>query len=207
MFCPTSEQITEQAIALLPRGRAWQTAEAGPRPGTTIYGFWRALGELLGFSTARLCSLREEFFCFSTVEMLDLWLESYGLPDTCDPFPDLCAKVAAQGGARCEDLAAIAAASGWSIACRDANEICGLVADCGYADNAFAGNASPRSTIIITVYLAQSAAYAGAFEVLPYADNFIADRALACDPDIAPLVCVLSRVMHAHLAVEYEVVS
>lgn len=207
MFCPTPEQITDQALALLPRGRAWQTDESGPRPGTTLYGFWRAICELVGFATTRLCALRDEFFCFSTFEMRDLWLENYGLPDPCDPYPDLCAKVAAQGGARCEDLAAIAAASGWSIACRDANEVCGLIADCGFADNAFAGNATPRSTIIITVYLAQSPAYVGAFEVLPYADNFIADRTLACDPDIAPLICVLSRVMHAHLAVEYEVVS
>lgn len=207
MFCPTPEQITDQAIALLPRGRAWQTDEIGPRPGSILFGFWRAIGEVIGFVSGRLCALREEFFCYSTSEMLSDWNETYGLPDPCDPYIDLCTKVAAQGGARCEDLAAIAAASGWSIACRDANEVCGLVADCGFADNAFAGNATPRSTIIISVYLAQSPAYSGGFEVLPYADNFIADRALACDPDIAPLVCVLSRVMHAHLAVEYEVVS
>jgi hypothetical protein len=215
-------------LALLPRGRAWQSNEGGPLaglvrafdPGTfddppfqtrqrtqsVLMGFWRSIAQVGTFINQRFCDLRLEFWCATQTETRDLWMAEYGLPDSCDPFPDLCTKVAAIGGTRCEYYAAIAARAGWSIECETlAQSDCGdsageLVAGCG-----FPGGRANGGMVRIVVNLHESPAYAGAFEALAYAGNFGAGDTLACDPDISPLKCILDRVVHAHIAIVYEV--
>ena len=137
--CPTLAEVLASALKLLPKGRAWQTHEGGPappldrgfnpgafdndafstrsKPGSTLFRFWKAVAACFTFVTQRLCDLRLEFWCATHKETHDLWMAEYGLPDLCDPFPDLCTNVAAIGGTRCEYYAAIAARSGWSISC------------------------------------------------------------------------------------------
>ena len=124
MRCPTLDDTTSALLALLPRGRAWQTNEGVPMPGqeigfappgfnndafstvetkpSIIWQYWRSVAVVFQYATERLCALRQEFWCQSASETRDEWMVEYGLPDACDPFPDLCTKVAAIGGTRCE---------------------------------------------------------------------------------------------------------
>src|SRR5262245_49399073 len=129
--CPTLEQCRDALLKLLPLGRAWQSHEGGPRArlvsefedddfevegfdadgdqtGSILWQFCAAIAHLFYFANTRLCELREEFWCASHKETHDEWMAEYGLPDACDPWPDLCAKVAALGGATCAYLQAVA---------------------------------------------------------------------------------------------------
>ncbi|KZE34093.1 hypothetical protein IMF23_04265 [Chelatococcus daeguensis] len=206
MFCPSKDDLIPQALALLPRGRAWGTHEGGPGPGTTLYRYWAAVCDLFAFVCRRLCALRLEFWCATHRETSDLWLEEYGLPDPCDPYPDLCAKVRAQGGARCEDLAALVAPLGWSISCADAEDACGAMAGCAPAGCSTAAGAPPRNTIIIYVDIDNSPAFVGDLATPPLAGRAVGGGSLACDPDLSALQCVLDRVVHAHLEVQYVII-
>jgi hypothetical protein len=137
--CRSAAEVLQAILQLLPRGRAWQSNEGGPRMGlvrafdpgvfddppfptqsrvqSIMLGFWRAVANCVTFILSRYCDLRLEFWCATHKETHDLWMAEYGLPDACDPFPDLCTKVAAIGGTRCEYYAAVAARAGWSITC------------------------------------------------------------------------------------------
>lgn len=204
MRCPDVDDITTQALALLPRGRAWRSHRQGPEPSSVLWQYWRAVSEVAAYLTARVCALRLEFWCATQSETNDQWLIEYGLPDACDPFPDLCTKVAAIGGTRCEYYAFIAARAGWSISC----EVLGQ--DCGdYAGNAEMGCAQTGGQIggyivVIHVYLSESPAYVAAVETEPFAGNFQIGASLACAPDITALKCVLDRVVHAHILIDYQ---
>ena len=123
--CPDLDAMRDQVFALLPPGRAWQTHDGGPWPGTRLYGFWSAVASLRAYFNARMCAMREQFFCATADEMRDIWLAQYGLPDDCDPFPDLCAKVQAIGGARCEYFQAVTQRKGWVIDCLAGEDQCG----------------------------------------------------------------------------------
>lgn len=225
--CPTPSDMVNATLALLPRGRAWQTNEGLPRAGadrgfdptsfdnaafsvlqepiSVLRQYWNAVASVYAFVTRRVCDLRNEFWCSTLVETHDVWMVEYGLPDDCDPFPDLCTKVSALGGTRCEYYAAIAARAGWSIECETLQSI-----DCGDAvGNASAGCATTGGQIrggiiIIRVNLHESPAFVGAFEILPYAGNFALGASLACEPDISPLVCIMDRIVHAHIAIIYD---
>ena len=124
-ICPTRDDLVPQVLALLPRGRAWGNHDGGPFSGVML-GFWTAIADVLAFANKRICELREEFFCKTANETLDVWDEEYGLPDGCDPFPDLCTKVAALGSARCEYFQHVCARFGWTIDCVAAKDECGV---------------------------------------------------------------------------------
>ena len=87
-ICPDKFQLVRQFLALLPRGRAWANNDGGPQPTSVLYKFWLAVADFYAYLNARICALRPEFFCKTAVETTDWWLEEYGLPDGCDPFPD-----------------------------------------------------------------------------------------------------------------------
>lgn len=202
--CPTKDDLAQVAVNLLPRGRAWQTHESGPQPGSILRAYWDSVAETFAFLTQRLCALRLEFWCATHSETHDLWMEEYGLPDLCDPFGDLCTKVAAIGGTRCEYYAAIAARAGWSITCLDDELTCGSM-----AGQAKAGKARPgrrrSSELVIVVDLAGSPSFSGAHRATPKVGRFKAGRRLWCPPDIGPLECLLARVVHAEIKITYEV--
>ncbi|CAM5764354.1 hypothetical protein [Bosea minatitlanensis] len=202
LICPSPEEMTGQALALLPRGRAWSTHEVGPRPGTVLFGFWRSVGEIFAFLTGRLCALHPEFFCDSHVETRDLWLAEYGLPDECDPFGDPCAKIRAQGGARCEDIAELAAAAGWSIRCIE--DVCASLPGAGSAGCFMPGSAT-AGRLIVEVDLDASPAWTGTLQTQPQAGAILAGVPLSCGPDFSRLTCLLDRVLHAHLALEVRI--
>jgi hypothetical protein len=135
--CPTLEQSIAATAMLLPRGKAWPAndramlpnflawladlvgipAPAAWPPGYVQMGFVAAVGAVRNYLEAQLCALRLEFWCATETQTNDEWMAEYGLPDDCDPFPDLCAKVAALGGRRCELYQELCAANGWIIDC------------------------------------------------------------------------------------------
>lgn len=147
--CPTKEQYLEQLMALLPRGRAWQShnsttsanvtrytdgiAEAGEaqmdeeemgQPAllierTILASFFAAIAEMFEHFSLKACKLLDEFFCETIDETFDVWADDYGFPDPCWPWDELCEKVAAQGGASCAYIVWAAARRGWKVDCRD----------------------------------------------------------------------------------------
>lgn len=227
--CPSRSELIDVAMAALPRGRAWQTNEGGPdrgagggfqkgafqndafsieyREASVLYQYWSAVAEFLTFAAQRFCALRLEFWCATKRETTDLWMEEYGLPDACDPFPDLCTKVAAIGGTRCEYYAEIAARAGWSIGCSSEVVNCGSRAGC----RALAGKARPGrplniGTMTITVFMNESPAFQPVMRNLPpVSGRFRAGRRHSCGPDLTPLQCLLARVVHAEIKTVYEV--
>jgi hypothetical protein len=93
--------------------------------------FWRSYANVLGFTYGRLCAFVDEFFCKTVSESLDQWIEEYGLNDPCDPYGfNLCHKVAAYGGARCEDFVQTALDCGWVVTCHDLNKEPEPIAGC-----------------------------------------------------------------------------
>ena len=225
--CPTLPERIAATLALLPSGRAWGADDSYPeaphdaafdpaafaspafdtqsRQGTLIYRFFSALGAVLHYAESRLCSLRGEFFCATATETRGRWLEEFGLPDACDPFPDLCAKVAAIGGARCEYFQAVAAGAGWSITC-DAGLIeCGGRANCGRAGRMRAGRRF-SNLLKLTVHVAASPAYGGRTQTPPRAGRMRAGHPINCGPNIDGLRCLIERIAPAHVIVSYNIV-
>ncbi len=200
-YCPDLDDCHAELRALLPRGKAWSAAH---RVGTGLWRFWRALAHPLHEAHQRICDLRRQFWCRTTDELFDQWLVEYGLPDACDPFPDVCAKVTAVGGTRCEYYQAVALRAGWNIDCEGPSGVCGAIADDARADCAVAGGGEPlRSLLTFTVHLPSSPAYRASGADALVADCAVTDQAFGCAPDIGPLVCVLERIVPAHVEIVY----
>lgn len=165
-------------------------------------GFIAALGTVRNWIESRFCALKKEFFCASASQTLDLWMAEYGLPDACDPFPSLCAKVAATGGAQCSYFAAIAETAGWAITCVNDAGFCGSMAGAALAGAATAGGSFALG-ITITVMLTESPAYSGGQQTQPLAGLLLAGMTLNCAPNINSLQCLLERVLPAHIPVTW----
>lgn len=226
--CPTRLQRFRQMLLLLPRGKAWQTGEpagqaytvtmAQPgfaqtglfqtldRPLTVMHAFFSAAADFFSQLEQMLCALRLEFWCATQTQTNDLWLAEYGLPDDCDPFPNLCAKVGAIGGTRCEYFSAVAAQAGWSISCDNVfSAICAMFGAFQYGNVGFGGQGG-AATIQITVDLENSPAFQGLIETQPMFGAFQFGNTLNCEPDISSLVCLLDRIVPAHVAVTYQTI-
>jgi hypothetical protein len=184
---------------------AFSAARKNP---SILYLYWRAFAIVMQYLSDRICALRLEFWCQSIAETRADWMNEYGLPDACDPFPDLCTKVAAIGGTRCEYYAEVAARSGWSIQCGEALRSCGSHAGFARAGRAKAGATLGFSVLRIIVSLPNSPAYQPVARYLPSrAGRMRAGRRLSCQPDLLPLQCILSRVIHAEILQVYEVTT
>jgi hypothetical protein len=163
------------------------------------FKFWTAIAGVQADLEARICALREEFWCQTISETRPEWMTEYSLPDECDPFPDLCAKVAAQGGSRCEYFAGVAAALGWNVTCVEQLE-CGGRAGGLYVGGGTPGRGKPRAVIEMDVDLGSSDAWSGTLATPPQPGALRAGMPLACGPDISALRCVLERIIPAHCA-------
>lgn len=216
-------------FALLPRGRAWQTNEGGPQKGwepafdvgsfdsgafsttrskfSVLWRYWAAAAREFWFVAKRLCDLRMEFWCATRNETDDLWMTEYGLPDACDPFPDLCTKVAAIGGTRCEYYQYIAQRAGWSIECTFGGWCNTLPGSSRAQAGRFRPGRRNGALLFIRVHLGDSPAYAGPLHPVTKAGRMKAGRRIGCDPDISPLECLLARVVHAEIQITYEVTA
>lgn len=204
--CPTGPEIYTQVLALLPRGRAWTLAIEDTT--STIARYWKAFADEITFLTERLCALRLEFWCATHSETHDGWMTEYGLPDACDPFPDLCEKVRALGGATCAYYQEVAARVGWVIECSVAQEYCGSKAGlCALAGTAKPGSIRTNARLYLDVHLGESTAYTGGRYTPPLAGRMKAGRPMACPPNITALECLLARVVHAHLEIVYQIIE
>jgi hypothetical protein len=200
--CLTTEQALGQLIKLLPRGRAWRTDEDTP----VRLGVLRAIASVYAYVEERMCDLRREFFCATEIETNDIWLEQYGLPSPCDPFPDLCAKVAAIGGTRCEYYVEIARLAGWSIQCLDSND-CGMEVCEMLCFDSQVGAGGAVGTLFINVDIGASPAFGNGSVAYAEVGCMLVGEQLGCTPDIGPLQCLLSRIVQAHLKINYIVVD
>lgn len=227
MHCPTIDEITAATLALLPRGRAWQNNEGGPMPGydaafapsgfqnnafatsskakSILWHYWRSYAQVMHYLTTRLCELREEFWCSTINETRPEWMIEYGLPDECDPFPDLCTKVTAIGGTRCDYYAEVAARVGWKIECDERNVFCGSrTGRRMLSGRARTGRVSNPSQLRLVVYLNESPAYSGELGKPALSGRFRSGRRPTCGPPLTPLKCLMSRVVHAEIQITYE---
>lgn len=221
--CPTLQESVDATLKLLPQGRAWQSSD-GPlrnfpltafdpaafdpaafdtgKPGTVLVRFWAAVGAVRNYVESRLCDLRLEFWCATHKETHPEWMREYGLPDACDPFPDLCTKVAALGGARCEYFSEVVARLGWSITCDDGVNQCGGMAGAALAGCDEVGSVS-ATKLRILVDTGDSSAYQGDAQTPPLAGLIEAGMPLSCAPDITALQCLMDRIAPAHVQVDY----
>lgn len=223
-FCPDKWALFAQIMANLRPGRAtqtnWDTVEIAEAEGdvwppdnpwagrlTPLQQYWAAVAEVLAYLHARACALIPEMFCSTIAETRREWEIEYGFPDPCEAYDDLCEKVNAIGGTRCEYFVAIAARRGWDVTCLDCAYADGSdTADCGAADCAGAAcdpDCGP-DTIFITINLATSPAYS-APEIPPSADCAVADCTVVCDPNVENLKCLIERVKPAHVRAIYIV--
>ncbi len=226
--CPTKWELWRQVMALLPRGRAWQTHESGGperlatgfssevgefEVGSTPLGaeptvdrltvleqYWAAYAEVLDYFHQRACALIEEFFCATTVEQREEWAIDYGFPDPCEPWDTLCDKVAAIGGSTCAYLQDIAARRGWAITCQECPAAGAdcLVADCDSLCECV------NNSIVVEIDLDASPAYSGAW-IPPMADAMQSDCHNPCDAPPAPdqIKCLIERFKPAHVRAHY----
>jgi uncharacterized protein YmfQ (DUF2313 family) len=199
-YCPDLDDCHDELRALLPSGLAWVGAH---QPSGVQWSFWRAVAHPIQYAHQRICDLRRQFWCQTVDELRDAWLVEYGLPDACDPFPDLCAKVSALGGTQCDYYEGIAFRAGWSVVCSGDPGDCGGYLDLMQMDCAVLGGQTHRSRLVFTVYLADSPAYTqyGAGPVI--SDYSVYDAIFDCDPDIDALKCLLDRVVPAHVETVY----
>lgn len=224
--CPTKWELFGQILALLPRGRAWQTHEtvgefiAGPSAtyGSASFGgdlgagaegggerltvmqqFWASFAEVSEFLHQRACALIDEMFCETTSELAVEWGTDYGFPDSCDPWPTLCDKVRAQGGATCAYFVGLAASIGYAVECIDD---CGSSAGCDPAGLMVAGGPRPAR-----IHIRISSTDSPALTEVP---NFAAGALVAgCTPPCPPvpddIICLIERWKPAHVIATYDV--
>lgn len=223
--CPSLLESIGATLALLPRGRAWPANDGGTtlanywnwlkslrgkvpardawQPGFVQTGYFAAVGAARNYLERRLCDLRFEFWCATHSETHDVWMEEYGLPDACDPFPDLCSKVSALGGARCEYYSEIAARAGWAIECLDGDTSCGSFAGCAVAGCDLTGASYEPNKLQIVVHLNDSPAFVSIDESPSLAGCMMAGMNLTCPPDITGVQCLIERIVSAHVEVKY----
>lgn len=221
--CPSLADSIQATAALLPHGAAWPANDgggtiarylawlaglAGGTPtswpaGYVQAGFVASLGAVRNWAEGRVCALKEEFFCASAVETLDQWNAEYGLPDGCDPFPDLCAKVAAFGQPRCDYWVALAATLGWAIECSDALTASGPQFGKEQFGTAIFASGTVATVVNITVHLSQSPAYTVPLSSPPIFGRMQFGGAFGAVPNIASLTCTFDRIVPAHLTVNY----
>jgi uncharacterized protein YmfQ (DUF2313 family) len=200
--CPTKPEIHAQLLANLPRGRAWQSEQdLTPESDSDLARYWSAFASVLEYVNTRICDALAEFSCGTMSETRDLWEADYGIPDDCGLWTEVCDKVAAIGGTRCEYFAEIAARAGWTIECRNLRAE-GPRLDCMTMDCAQFVETSP-ALLDILVLLDESPAWSGV--AWPIADCGQMDCMRFCEPDPDPLRCVLERIVPAHLDITYEV--
>lgn len=232
MYCPTKDDTLAALLALLPRGRAWQSHEGGPEPyhdaafdprvfdpdvfdtetrtGSILYRFWEAVAYVVTFANDRLCALALEMFCATQSETREQWLTEYGLPDPCDPFPDLCDKVAALGGARCEYFNERIARLGWRAVCFEKSNACGALAGCARPGNRKTVAGGSRALALVVRIHTGEADLLPALQKRarpPYAGRFRAGQRPSCDtvshPSVTAVRCLMDRIAPAHVTLQY----
>lgn len=235
--CPSKEEYLRQLMALLPRGRAWQSheddiagaferwpdinsecgdaqcgdAQCGQQAlrveRTVMAAYWAAFAEINEYFAQRACKLLDEFFCQTVDETRDWWGDDYGFPDPCDPWDELCEKVAAIGGANCAYIKWAAGTRGWLVDCRDCTAgKATAMAGCAMAGRAYSCGVCEPNALYITIDLENSPAYTVTrLAKLPYAGNWRAGSAILCqETNVKQMECLIERIKPAHVLAIYH---
>jgi hypothetical protein len=189
-FTPSQEEVFHALMALLPRGRAWQTHDTGiQREDSVLQQLLFGLAAPLAEAESAISAVAAEFFCATASETLDLWMEEYGLPSETDLFGEaVCAKASCLGGGTASYYEAIALLGGWATTMR------WLTGD----DAEFPG---VMSTLHVRVDGANSPA-GGDIAYAGLAECGVSSVGL---PDVSRLIAGLERITPAHCAITYEV--
>lgn len=108
-------QVFRAIAAKYPSGWAWdRVSDVGSNIGSDVL----VHAEVVYDIERRACDLLAEFVCTSARETLPEWWADYGLPDDCG-LNDLCAKLAAIGGASCDYFVGLGAALGYDLCCSE----------------------------------------------------------------------------------------
>lgn len=191
MLRPTIDDVSEQLLALLPRGRAWQNHEAMSVPASVsvMKKFWRGIAKPWTTLELAICDAWDNLFCATAVTDRDLWLEEYALPDECDPFGDnLCAKATATGGTSTAYYGAHIAALGYNVSLRWLK---------GY-DPVYPG---VTATLHAVIYPGVTTSPGGVASV----GGAVAGGSWLGEADLVRIICVLDRMIPAHLAITYQI--
>lgn len=215
--CPTKWELYEQLKANMPPGRAWQNPDApgeryffdpsaeaevfetglsgaGTEPEvenlTIMEQCLAAIAEVLEWLHERICQLIEEMFCDTTNELALEWAQEFGFPDACEPYANLCAKVYAKGGASLEFLRSLAVRVNAAIVVDDKST------DAAIDPNTVRIQVPGLETAPPPVPLIPF--HAGAIVAGHRSPCFSSEDALA--------ICMIERVRHAHLLIDYEVI-
>lgn len=206
--CPDTDATTAALHLSLPRGRAWRTTPGEALDGSVLGRFWRAVAGPMAATSRRLCTLIDEFFCATAVETLDAWALDYGLPDPCDPFLDVCSKVAAVGDTTTDYAIAVALSRGWSITIGE--EFILGPEDGSYASGLYGAQlfgAMQGVAWRVTVDLSGSLAYQAVAGRPPLFGAMLFGDSWACGPDIEALRCLIRRIAPAQCDLVFETVS
>ncbi|ADJ23049.1 Protein of unknown function DUF2313, Mu protein gp48 [Hyphomicrobium denitrificans ATCC 51888] len=228
-LCPNKWQLWRQIMALLPRGRAWQTnldarqivVRDSSQVGTFEVGhtgigaieptveqltglqrYWLACAEVHEYLHQRACALMEEMFCDTTKELRGEWGHDYGFPDSCEPYDTLCDKVVAVGGSTCAYLASLAARLGYTVEC-DECPTATARADCLEANLDALDCDCELNAIRIRIFDGPKPLVPTVFE----ADALVADCTPPCPSAPEQVVCLIERFKPAHVRAIYEVVT
>ena len=185
--CPAQDDIYLGLLALLPRGRAWQTHDGSiDRADSVLKSFWYAIAGVVEGVETDICGTFDEFFCATASDDIDLWQEEYGLPDDCDPWgDDVCAKVATLGGTSAAYYMALAEDLGY------ATEMRWLTGD----DAEFPG---VHSTLHVVIDTALSAALPSPLTLGIWVLGAPGVEGALGTPDTSRLECALDRIIPAH---------
>jgi uncharacterized protein YmfQ (DUF2313 family) len=227
--CPNKWQLWRQIMALLPRGRGWQTnidarlvvvretsqvgtfetAETGigaieptVEQLTGLQRYWLACAEVHEYLHQRACALIEEMFCDTTTELRNEWGFDYGFPDSCEPYDTLCEKVQALGGSTCDYLASLAARLGYTIECIDCD---GRAATAGCLEAGLTplDCECALNEIRIRISGGPTPFVAPAFE----AGALVAGCTSPCPSTPEQVVCLIEKFKPAHVRAIYEVIT
>ena len=196
------DQRANTEIARLNKEAHVDYPNAMPAPGTpSVQAAKEPVAGVYAAVHAALCALALEFVCSTATLTLDLWDREYGLPDACDPYANLCAKVAALGGVTCAYYEEIAAALGWSIVCgAPCSAPLGI---CFRMGSTPLGPVSSAATLIVVVDLENSPAFEGVQGYGIRMGCYAMGQANTCGPDLTALDCVLQRIVGAHVTLDY----
>ncbi len=208
MICPSDDQVAFSIASMRPRGDAWRNGGHDALAGSTMGGFFDALGEVAGEADRRICALVDEYFCSTAVETLDLWALEHGVPDGCDPFADVCEKVNAVGDSIPSYAEAAALKRGWSISIDEAfiTAVEDGAMGMGQMGTMLMG-AENGVAWTITIDLAASPSYTAPLDVEPLMGLMLMGDGFNCGPDIDPLVCLLRRIAPGHADLIFQTIN
>lgn len=190
-FSPTRDEVHAMLLSLAPRGRAWQSDDAsGARQESVFKSFWYAVAGVWHRLETALSGVLDEWSAVTTTADLDLWMADYGLPDTCLPTgDDLVGAVRAGAGVGDTDWPAVAARFGIQMSVRYLKGV----------DPEF-----PGVTATLHAVLSPGAVVSPSGQSVGTAT--VGTTRLG-EADILRIVCVLDRMVPAHLAITYEIAA